>query len=127
VVYPALVREQARRADVLLTISNDSWFGRSIGPLQHLEMARMRALENGRWMLRGTNNGVTAVIDHQGRIRARLPQFEQGALGTEFRLMTGETPFLRFGHTPLLLLLAVLLSFLVYLRFRSDVGPGAGA
>ncbi len=127
VVYPALVREQAQRADVLMTVSNDTWFGRSIGPLQHLEMARMRALENGRWMLRGTNNGVTAVIDHRGRIRARLPQFEEGVLRTEFRLMSGETPFLRFGHTPLLLLLAVVLAFLTYLRFRSGARRGAGA
>jgi len=122
VVYPELVREQARRADVLLTISNDSWFGRSIGPLQHLEMARMRALETGRWMLRGTNNGVTAVIDHQGRMLASLPQFEPGVLRAQVHLMSGETPFLRFGHTPLLLLLAVLLASLSYLRFRSG-GP----
>ncbi len=107
VVYPDLVRREAARADVLLTISNDTWFGRSIGPLQHVEMARMRALENGRWMLRDTNNGVTAVIDPEGRITARLPQFQEGVLRARYSTMTALTPFTRFGHPPLLALLAV--------------------
>ena len=105
VVYPDLVRAQAREADVLITISNDSWFGASIGPLQHLQMARMRALENGRWMLRGTNNGVTAIIDHTGALRGSLPQFESGTLRGEYGLMEGTTPFTRFGHWPLLLII----------------------
>ncbi|MBX3706235.1 MAG: apolipoprotein N-acyltransferase [Pseudomonadales bacterium] len=111
VVYPELVREQAAAADVLMTVSNDTWFGRSIGPLQHLEMAQMRALENGRWMLRGTNNGVTAIVDHQGRIRARLPQFEAGVLRGEWTTMAGTTPYARWGYLPVgvsLLLLGLL-------------------
>jgi apolipoprotein N-acyltransferase len=118
VVYPDLVRAQAATADVLLTISNDTWFGASIGPLQHLQMAQMRALENGRWLLRGTNNGVTAIIDHQGRIRSRLPQFEAGALRGEYRLMSGTTPFTRLGHLPLLGLIVVLAGWAVWLRRR---------
>jgi len=125
VVYPELVREQGRQSDVLLTISNDTWFGRSIGPLQHQQMARMRALENGRWMLRGTNNGVTAIIDHTGRVRASLPQFQEGALRGEFALMTGYTPFARFGQTPLLVLLLLMLGSLAYLRFRRGVSGDA--
>ncbi|MCZ6619606.1 MAG: apolipoprotein N-acyltransferase [Gammaproteobacteria bacterium] len=104
VIYPELVREQAGRADVLLTISNDTWFGESIGPLQHMEMARMRALENGRWLLRGTNNGVTAIVDHRGRVRHRLPQFSAGVLRGSYRLMTGRTLYSRFGGAPALIL-----------------------
>jgi len=104
VIYPELVREQARRADLLLTISNDTWFGESIGPIQHMEMARMRALENGRWLLRGTNNGITAIVDHRGRVRHRLPQFSAGVLRGRYQLMTGQTPFARFGQLPVLLL-----------------------
>ena len=114
VVYPALVRAQAAEADVLLTLSNDTWFGASAGPLQHLEMAQMRALENGRWMLRSTNNGVTAIIDHRGRIRDRLPQFETAVLRGSYQVMVGVTPYTRFGHGPLagcalLLVLGVML------------------
>ncbi|MEZ5559443.1 MAG: apolipoprotein N-acyltransferase [Pseudomonadales bacterium] len=118
VVYPELVREQAQRADVLLTISNDTWFGSSIGPLQHEQMARMRALENGRWMLRGTNNGVTSIIDSRGAVRAALPQFEAGVLRGEFALMSGTTPFTRYGQLPLLLGMLLCLIGLLALRLR---------
>ena len=69
IVYPDLVRRDARAADVIVTLSNDSWFGRSIGPHQHLQMARMRALENGRYVLRATNNGITAIVDSAGSDR----------------------------------------------------------
>jgi len=118
VVYPELVRLQAAEADVLLTISNDTWFGASIGPLQHLQMARMRALENGRFLLRGTNNGVTAVVDPGGRVRARLPQFEAGVLRAEYAAMTGTTPFTRYGHTPLLIVLAAVVAAGAIRQFR---------
>ncbi|MDH3641266.1 MAG: apolipoprotein N-acyltransferase, partial [Gammaproteobacteria bacterium] len=107
IVYPGLVREQAREADVLITISNDSWFGASIGPLQHLQMARMRALENGRWLLRGTNNGVTAIVDHRGAVTAQLPQFTADVLTGSYQPMQGRTPYSRYGDWPLLTVLAV--------------------
>lgn len=109
IVYPDLVARTARKADILVTISNDSWFGRSIGPLQHLQIARMRALENGRYLLRGTNNGVTAVIDDRGHIVARADQFVETTLRADAQVMMGNTPFGIFGSTPLLLACAALL------------------
>ncbi len=63
---PDFVRRHAASADYLVTISNDTWFGASWGPLQHLEMAQMRAHENGRYMIRATNNGVSAIINARG-------------------------------------------------------------
>jgi apolipoprotein N-acyltransferase len=108
IVYPELVRESAKTADVLITISNDTWFGRSLGPLQHMEMAQMRALENGRWLLRATNDGVTAIVDARGHIVKSLPRFEPGVLTGEFSVMTGQTPFTRFGTLPVVVVLAAM-------------------
>ncbi len=122
IVYPDLVRVGAADADALLTLSNDAWFGRSIGPLQHLQMAQMRALENGRWLLRATNNGVTAIVDPEGRVTARLPQFEADVLRGDFQSMRGVTPYTLFGNTIVLVLLglAALLSFTPFLRTRDS-------
>ncbi len=119
IIYPGLVREQARRADVLITISNDSWFGASVGPLQHMQMAQMRALENGRWLLRDTNNGVTAIVDHRGTIVAQLPQFTADVLIGHYRQMHGHTPYSRFGDRPLLAVLGVGLLFSGWRRYRA--------
>ncbi len=83
VVYPEFAAALAAQSQVLLTVSNDTWFGTSIGPLQHLQMAQMRALESGRWMIRATNNGVTGLIDPYGRIVRQIPQFQQGILRGE--------------------------------------------
>ena len=119
IIYPALVREQAGQADVLITLSNDSWFGASIGPLQHLQMAQMRALENGRWLLRSTNNGVTAIVDDRGRVTGRLPQFQTGVLTGSYRRMQGETPYTRVGDWPVLVLLSAGLLVCGWRRLRA--------
>jgi apolipoprotein N-acyltransferase len=114
VIYPDLVRKTTPDPDVFITISNDSWFGASIGPWQHLQMARMRALENGRYLIRATNNGVTAVIDERGQLVAQLPQFVPGVLRADVGLMFGSTPFARYGHAGILVLL---LASLIAVRF----------
>jgi apolipoprotein N-acyltransferase len=116
IVYPDLVAEQAGEVDFLVTVSNDTWFGESIGPLQHLQMARMRALENQKPLLRGTNNGVTAMISQDGSITARLPQFEAGILKAEFQPRTGSTPFSQWGSWPVVVFLLAYVSLLVIRR-----------
>ncbi|TBU90081.1 apolipoprotein N-acyltransferase [Stutzerimonas kirkiae] len=115
-VYPDFAASLAAASDLLLTVSNDAWFGRSIGPLQHLQMAQMRALEAGRWMIRATNNGITVLIDPKGRISERAPQFEQAVLYGEVTPMQGLTPFLRWRSWPLGLLCALLLAHAVMRR-----------
>ncbi|WP_375177596.1 apolipoprotein N-acyltransferase [Marinobacter mobilis] len=111
VAYPDFVAMNARAADLLVTISNDGWFGDSIGPLQHLQIARMRALETGRYMIRGTNNGLTAIIDEKGQIATSVPQFTATTLRGEARAATGSTPYMATGSWPVLTLAAILIVF----------------
>jgi apolipoprotein N-acyltransferase len=118
VVYPEFAAGLAAQSDILLTVSNDAWFGASVGPLQHLQMAQMRALEAGRWMIRATNNGVTALIDPQGRIVERLPQFEQGVMYGELVPMQGLTPYLRWRAWPLAIVCVALFGWTLLARRR---------
>ena len=111
VVYPDFVAGLAAQSDILLTISNDTWFGTSIGPLQHLQMAQMRALEAGRWMIRATNNGVTALIDPFGQITTQIPQFEQAIMYGEVVPMHNLTPYLQWRSWPLIILCSLLIGW----------------
>jgi apolipoprotein N-acyltransferase len=109
IAYPQLVNRLARDSSLMLTVSNDTWFGRSIAPEQHLQIARMRALENGRWLLRGTNNGYTALIDPRGKVSGQAPLDSSTTLTGEVQPMQGNTPWQHFGLWPLLAGLAGLL------------------
>lgn len=112
IAYPDLVAKNSRNSSMLLTVSNDAWFGDSIAPSQHMEMARMRAIENSMPVMRGTNNGITAFVDHHGTITQQLEQFEAGVLTGTITPQTGVTPFAKLGSWPIVIfsLLAVLLS-----------------
>jgi apolipoprotein N-acyltransferase len=88
-------------AELLINVSNDAWFGDTQAPHQHLQIARLRAMETGRWMLRATNNGITAVIDPRGRVTRRSRQFVAEVIEAEVTPMRGMTPWLRYGDGPL--------------------------
>ena len=89
----ARFRDEAAAPTIFANISNIGWFGDTIAIDQHLEISRLRTLEFQRPMLRATNTGATAVIDHQGRVTHRLPRFTQGVLDAEVQGRTGLTPF----------------------------------
>lgn len=99
------------QAAFLINASNDGWFGDSLAPHQHLQMARMRALETGRYLIRSTNTGVSAFIDDKGRIKVEAPQFEQLVLSSSIIPMSGLTPYARRGDWPLLGLLLLIIGW----------------
>lgn len=97
-VFADEVRLFAREgAEVLVNISDDGWYGDTSAPWQHLNMARMRAIENRRWLLRDTNNGVTAAIDPYGRVRQSIPRHRVDALPAEFGFRSDVTFYTRHG------------------------------
>jgi apolipoprotein N-acyltransferase len=87
--------------DFIITVSNDAWFGGSHGPAQHLEIAQARAKEFGLPVLRATNNGITAFIDHQGQVQSRLPQFQAAVLSDVIQQVKGYTAYRLFGDWPI--------------------------
>jgi len=107
------------KSDIILTVSNDAWFGNSHGPHQHMEIAQMRALEFGRPLLRSTNNGVTAITDHLGNITSQLPQFQEAVLVEEIQLVQGITPYSQYGRYPIWLFafFTLIIGFFI-IRFR---------
>ena len=99
--FPQEIAEALPTAEFLINVSNDGWFGRSLAPYQNLQMAQMRALETGRWLLRGTNTGISAVIGPDGRILAQSPLFQDAVLTSHVQPMAGITPYVRWGDAPL--------------------------
>lgn len=130
IAFPRQIRANfSDDTHLLLTVSNDAWFGDSHGPWQHLEIARMRALEFGRPLLRATNNGVTAAIGADGQVLGQLPQFEDGVLTLEVPLTQGRTLYSLFGDWPLYLLCLAGATLLFWRQRRqpSDKITGSGA
>ncbi|MFO6289144.1 apolipoprotein N-acyltransferase, partial [Pseudomonas aeruginosa] len=117
-VFGAEVTELLPEAQLLVNVSNDAWFGSSLGPLQHFQMARMRAIETGRDLLRATNTGITAAINHEGKVLKRAPQFEVATLSAEVTPRTGAPPYVRWRDWPVLGLTALGLGLLLLRRIR---------
>ncbi len=101
------------QAALLINLTNDAWFGDSIEPHQHLQLARMRALETGRFLLRATNTGITAIVDAKGQVIQQAPLFEPATLTDRITPLTGLTPYARIGDRPILALLVSVFFILI--------------
>lgn len=113
-VFPNFVRKfAAGGAQVLINISNDGWFGKSAARMQHLSIVRMRAAENRRWILRSTNDGITATIDSAGRLRGSLPLYTEATSYTGFSYESRQTVYTRFGDWFALVCATIVLTCLV--------------
>ena len=115
------IAAQLPEATLLVNVSNVAWFGDSLAPAQHLQIARARALETARMHLTATNTGITAAIDRDGTVRARLPQFAEGRLEVTAQGYAGATPYVRWRDWPVVVLSLIVLGYaaLVARRRRS--------
>jgi apolipoprotein N-acyltransferase len=104
-IFPRFAASAPERADWMLQITNDAWFGTLTGPFQHFAQARLRAVEQGLPLIRVANTGVTAVVDARGRVLDQLPFATMGALDTRIPAALSPTPYSRWGDLPVLLLL----------------------
>jgi apolipoprotein N-acyltransferase len=114
VTYPALAREAVRQgSEMLTTITNDAWYGESSAAFQHFEMAAMRAIEQGRYLARAANTGISGIIDPYGRILVRTSLFETAAVVGEARFVQTRTIYARVGdivaHASILVVLVALM------------------
>ena len=105
-------------AAFLVNVTNDAWFGHSIEPHQHMQMARLRALETGRYLLRTTNTGVTAIVDASGNIIQQAPLFETAVVTDSVTPMGGMTPYARIGDTLIMSILAILTLSLMVINYK---------
>ena len=115
-------KDPATAPTALVNVSNIAWFGDTLAVDQHLNISRMRAMELGRPMLRATNTGATAIIDHQGRVTHQLPRFTRGSLTGSFEGRHGLTPFARWasawGLAPLWALCCAVVAWAFWRRQR---------
>ena len=116
IAFDELIRKTAKDSNILLTISNDTWFGESIGPIQHLEIAQNRALEHKKPLIRSTNSGISAIISKDGEIIEKQDYFEEKLLKIKLMLYSGNTFYSNYGNLPLYVFLAFYISFLLLRR-----------
>ena len=121
IAYPAEFLTQFPESELIVTLSNDAWFGDSFAASQQLQIAQMRSMETARYQLVATDNGVTAIINPEGKIMSQLPRFEFGVLEGKVFAMSGATPLMRLGSGPLLFILFVLLGLAI--AFRPELHP----
>jgi len=129
VVFPALVRQAVNAgSELLTTITNDGWYGHSSAPYQHFELASMRAIEQGRYLARAANTGISGLIDPYGRVVARSGIFEQVGMVEEARFLSTRTIYARIGDVVSYASIVITLVALVMMRGRPGaLGPGPRA
>ncbi|MDA9141821.1 apolipoprotein N-acyltransferase [Gammaproteobacteria bacterium] len=118
IAFPLSYINQSKKADFIVNISNDTWFGSSYGPYQHLQIVRARALEFNKWIARGTSDGISTIVDNKGTIVSKIDKGKQGVLQGKIYFTNAESYFLKYGFLiiPILSLILSLLTFVLRSR-----------
>ena len=120
IAFPELIRKTASESNLIVTISNDTWFRSSYGPIQHLEIAQNRALEHKKTLLRSTNSGISAFISKNGEIIENQGYFEEKLLKKEINLYKGKTFYAKYGNLPLFIIISVIFLYIVIKKRKLD-------
>jgi apolipoprotein N-acyltransferase len=110
-IFPAAIVEGAERPGLLINVTNDGWFGDTTGPLQHFHQSRVRAVEEGLPLVRSANNGISAVIDANGRVLSTLGLNVRGVIDSPVPAAIAAPPYARLGDWPLVGIIIVLSAF----------------
>jgi len=103
-------------------VTNDGWFSQTFQPYQHMQIARFRVLEAGRYLLRATNTGLSGIIDHNGNILHTMPAYEQGVVKGTINILSGTTPYVKYGNYLVVLSsLLILIMILAFIRTNSSL------
>ncbi|MDC1163947.1 apolipoprotein N-acyltransferase [Gammaproteobacteria bacterium] len=118
IAFPLSYINQSKKSDFIVNISNDTWFGSSYGPYQHLQIVRARALEFNKWIARGTSDGISTIVDNKGTIVSKIDKGKQGVLQGKIYFTNAESYFLKYGFLiiPILSLILSLLAFVLRSR-----------
>jgi apolipoprotein N-acyltransferase len=119
IIFPRAAVPADERPAWMLNVTNDGWFGDSAGPYQHLQQARVRAIEEGLPLVRAANTGVSAVIDPIGRVMQSLPLGAEGVLDSALPRAIDRTPYVRIGDSGIALMITVVLAGLLRRRLRA--------
>lgn len=119
-IFPGAIIDQRRRPVVMVNVTNDGWFGNTSGPRQHLQQARLRAVEEGLPLLRAANNGISSVIDTRGRIVAMLSLDARGVIDARLPAPAPQTVYGQLSDVPFWLAIVLLLVFIAVQRSRSS-------
>ncbi len=119
--YPNLINQvDLSKPEVIVILSNDSWFGESLAPYQHLQISQTRAVEFNKYILRAANTGISAVIDNNGNIKGTIGLNQRGLINEIFRAKTGKTLYSHFGDYPVLVLIFAIMISALYLRKKNE-------
>lgn len=119
-VFDRSIRESLPEANILVNVSNDAWFKRTAEPFQHHQIARVRALESARYLVRSTNTGVSAIIGPKGEELVTSELFERTVISGDIKAMSGTTPYVFWGNYPLIILALVVLFWRGYSLHRES-------
>ena len=124
IAYQNIFLSNSKKTNILFNASNDNWFGTGLGPHQHLQIARFRAAEHQKYLVRSTSTGISALINHHGqivkKIKTSINENELESFQEDVILKSGQTPYANFGKKPFLFILVIIFFISAILKFRRD-------